>query len=145
MTKFGEIIFTLRKENHLTQEEIANNLNVSRQTISNWETGSAQPTIDKVIELSEIYQVSIDQLVGKNKMTKKKRSVVLNHLLNKKVTLYLNPQSTEFISIQRTSIKDCLVTKIEETSILVIFREKKHTVEKLFFLKDILGFEMEDV
>ena len=78
-------------------------------------------------------------------MTKKKRSVVLNHLLNKKVTLYLNPQSTEFISIQRTSIKDCLVTKIEETSILVIFREKKHTVEKLFFLKDILGFEMEDV
>ena len=145
MTKFGEIIFTLRKENHLTQEEIANNLNVSRQTISNWETGSAQPTIDKVIELSEIYQVSIDQLVGKNKMTKKKRSVVLNHLLNKKVTLYLNPQSTEFISIQRTTIKDCLVTKIEETSILVIFREKKHTVEKLFFLKDILGFEMEDV
>ena len=132
MTKFGEIIFTLRKENHLTQEEIANNLNVSRQTISNWETGSAQPTIDKVNELSE-------------KMTKKKRSVVLNHLLNKKVTLYLNPQSTEFISIQRTSIKDCLVTKIEETSILVIFREKKHTVEKLFFLKDILGFEMEDV
>ena len=62
---FGENLYLLRKENKLTQEEIATSLNVTRQTISNWETDNVKPTIDKVIGLSEIYGVSLDTLIGK--------------------------------------------------------------------------------
>ncbi|MEG2602954.1 MAG: helix-turn-helix transcriptional regulator, partial [Carnobacterium sp.] len=62
MTKFNERIYALRKANNFTQEEIAQELKVSRQTISNWETGTAQPTIDKVIELANVFDVSMDEL-----------------------------------------------------------------------------------
>lgn len=144
MTKFNEIIFTLRKENGFTQEEIAIKLNVSRQTISNWETGTAQPTIDKVSELSDIYDVSLDQLIGRNRIKEKKVSPILTDLLNQKVTLYLKPNTETWISVSRIQFKNCLVTEIKETSIRVTITEKKQTVEKLIFLKDILGLEKEE-
>lgn len=143
MTKFNEIIFTLRKKNGLTQEEIATKLSVSRQTISNWETGSAQPTIDKVIELADLYHVSVDQLIGRNSIQKKKKSKILADLLNQKLTLYLNPDSDIFLSITRTTIKNCLIIEVKDTSIRVIMTEKKQQIEKLIFIKDILGFERE--
>lgn len=57
MKKFSEKVFQLRKELRLSQEEVAEKLKVSRQTISNWENGSAQPTIDKAVELANLFDV----------------------------------------------------------------------------------------
>lgn len=88
MTKFNERIYALRKANNFTQEEIAQELKVSRQTISNWETGTAQPTIDKVIELANVFDVSMDELIGRSKNKTKKASGILLSLLNQVVTLY---------------------------------------------------------
>lgn len=143
MTKFNEIIFTLRKENGLTQEEIATKLKVSRQTISNWETGSAQPTIDKVIELSNLYDVSLDQLIGRHRIKEKKSSPIITRLLNQSVTLYLKPETNHLISIGRTELKNCFITEVKDTSIRVVMEVKKQKVERLIFLKDLLGFEKE--
>lgn len=52
-----------RKELKLTQEEVAEKIHVSRQTISNWETGRTLPDISSLIFISEIYQVSLDTLL----------------------------------------------------------------------------------
>lgn len=52
-----------RKENNLTQEQIAEKIYVSRQTISNWENGKSYPDLKSLILLSDIYNVSLDQLV----------------------------------------------------------------------------------
>ena len=52
-----------RKQAGLTQEEIAQTLHVSRQTISNWETGRSIPDIYSLVELSNIYDISLDHLV----------------------------------------------------------------------------------
>ena len=52
-----------RKQAGLTQEEIAQKLHVSRQTISNWETGRSIPDIYSLVELSNIYDISLDHLV----------------------------------------------------------------------------------
>ena len=71
----GENLYLLRKQNQLTQEEVAVALSVTRQTISNWETDKVKPTIDKVIELSEMYRVSLDCIVG-IKRTKTKKLVL---------------------------------------------------------------------
>jgi len=59
----GKKLVSLRKQKGLSQEEVANRLNVSRQTISNWENAQALPTIDKAKELSKLYNVSIDELL----------------------------------------------------------------------------------
>lgn len=57
-------LYALRKERIKTQEEVALALNVTRQTVSNWETGNAQPSIDKAIEIAKLYGLSLDELVG---------------------------------------------------------------------------------
>lgn len=52
-----------RKQTGFTQEEIAQKLHVSRQTVSNWETGKSIPDIYNLVELSNIYDISLDNLV----------------------------------------------------------------------------------
>lgn len=58
----GEKIFTLRNQSKLSQGELAEKLNVSRQSISKWETGASVPELDKLIALSEVFGVTLDEL-----------------------------------------------------------------------------------
>lgn len=66
MSYFSEKLYELRKEKNLSQEELAEKLNVARQTISKWETGSTTPDTNNLIELSNIFEISIEDLLGKN-------------------------------------------------------------------------------
>ena len=59
----NEKIVYYRKKNMLTQEELAYQLNVSRQTVTKWETGTIYPNIEYLIKLSNLFGVSIDYLV----------------------------------------------------------------------------------
>lgn len=52
-----------RKQRELTQEQVAQHLHVTRATISSWETGRTFPDIEKLIMLSELYDLSLDQLI----------------------------------------------------------------------------------
>lgn len=61
--KFGEKLLELRKKHGLSQEELGNRLNVTRQTISNWELGVTSPTAEQLKLLSKELQVSIDELL----------------------------------------------------------------------------------
>ncbi len=54
----------LRKEHGLSQEELANKLNVSRQAVSKWERGEATPNTDNLIQLAKLYNTSLDQIVA---------------------------------------------------------------------------------
>ena len=61
---FGENLIQLRKLKNLSQEDLAEKLQVSRQTISKWESGDSLPDIEKCRKLSELFEVSIDDLVS---------------------------------------------------------------------------------
>lgn len=60
---FNEKLIQLRKSSGLSQEELGNRLNVARQTVSKWELGSTTPEMEKLIELSDLFNISIDELV----------------------------------------------------------------------------------
>ena len=60
---FSERLLTLRKEMDLTQEQLAEKMNVSRQSISKWESGQAVPELEKIIALSTIFDVTTDYLL----------------------------------------------------------------------------------
>lgn len=60
----GEKLLKLRKKFGYSQQELADKLSVTRQTISNWECGQGAPTIDKAMELAAIFGISLDDLVG---------------------------------------------------------------------------------
>lgn len=52
-----------RESNKLTQEQLADKIYVSRQTVSKWERGESLPDIENIIILSDLYDISIDQLL----------------------------------------------------------------------------------
>lgn len=60
---FSEKLLTLRKANNLTQEQLAEKLEVSRQSVSKWESGQAAPELEKIIAMSAIFNVTTDYLL----------------------------------------------------------------------------------
>jgi transcriptional regulator with XRE-family HTH domain len=61
--EFNNRLYQLRKQKGLSQEELASRLNVSRQTVSKWEVGDSTPDMEKLAAMSELFDVSLDQLV----------------------------------------------------------------------------------
>lgn len=59
-----EILKALRERNHLTQEQMAERVMVTRQAVSRWETGETQPNTDTIKLLSKEFSISINRLLG---------------------------------------------------------------------------------
>lgn len=63
MMEFNNKLYSLRKQKGFSQEELANRLNVSRQTVSKWEVGESTPDMENLVAISELFEVSLDELV----------------------------------------------------------------------------------
>ena len=61
--KFNEKLIELRKTKGLSQEELGNELGVSRQTVSKWELGQSYPDFQKLVLLSDFFNISLDKLI----------------------------------------------------------------------------------
>lgn len=59
----GEKLFELRKAKNLTQDEVAEKLNVTRQTVSKWETNQSTPDFDKIVPISELFEIGVEELL----------------------------------------------------------------------------------
>ena len=131
-------LYELRRKKNFTQEELASALDVTRQTISNWETGTAKPKIDKAIDLAKIYGISLDELVGNARTESKQISLVMKQYEKSKGTLIMCPVETQPF-FPSSKIKNVEIIEVHSTSIKIrIFN--KHSFDQLVFIKDILGF-----
>lgn len=63
--QFGNRLMTLRKVKGLSQEDLGNLVGVSRQTVSKWESDQTTPEMDKLVSLSDVFQISLDELLGR--------------------------------------------------------------------------------
>lgn len=63
MSSFGERIYDLRSRNNMSQGALADKLNISRQTVSKWENNMCLPEAEKLLQLSEIFSVSVDYIL----------------------------------------------------------------------------------
>ena len=61
----SEKLLALRTEKGLSQEDLAEKLEVSRQSVSKWETAQSTPDLDKIIRLADLFGVSTDYLLGR--------------------------------------------------------------------------------
>lgn len=77
---FKDNLKKLRTEKKLSQEQLAEKLNISRQAISKWESGKAYPDIDNLILLRDIFNVSLDELMVNEKINKEKSINQTNHI-----------------------------------------------------------------
>ena len=80
--QLGNNIQTLRKKKGLSQEKLAEKINVTRQTISNWELGETAPNPEQLILLSKQFDISIDELVGNDAMSSGSSWILPMYLTN---------------------------------------------------------------
>ena len=69
--RIGSFLRELRKERGITQEDLAEKLNVSSRTISRWETGSNMPDISLLIEIADFFDVSIPEIINGERKSEK--------------------------------------------------------------------------
>lgn len=75
----AEKIKQLRKDNNMTQENLAEKLNVSRQTISKWETNIAIPDANNIVAISKVFNITTDELLDyKVETIKKKKQFIID-------------------------------------------------------------------
>ena len=73
---FGKKILDARKKANLSQEEIAEKLNITRQTVSKWESNETVPNINQVKLLAKIYKISLEELLNYNKVDEEIESII---------------------------------------------------------------------
>ena len=72
----GERIYELRTKMNLSQGDLADKLDVSRQSVSKWENNTAVPDLDKLIKLCDIFEISLDELTGREIVKEKSMSKI---------------------------------------------------------------------
>lgn len=82
LQKIGAFLKELRKEKSFTQEQLAETLNVSRRTVSRWETGNNMPDLDLLMEIADLYEVDLREMLNgerksEDKMNKELEETVL--------------------------------------------------------------------
>ena len=82
LQKIGTFLKELRKEKGFTQEQLAETLNVSRRTVSRWETGNNMPDLDLLMEIADLYEVDLREMLNgerksEDKMNKELEETVL--------------------------------------------------------------------
>ena len=119
MLTIGERIKKYRNEKGLTQEELSKILLVSRSAISNWEIGRNYPVLDSIVLLSDLFEISLDELLKEdNTMVTKISKEQKRGKLNKKLVVYLLGVivflllTIGFILYQTTDFNQYISTKI---------------------------------
>ena len=87
----GERLYDLRKNKKLSQEEVADKLNVTRQTVSKWETDESKPDFDKIIPICELFGIdSKELLTGEKELTIEENKTKENKEIKKKKALAIS-------------------------------------------------------
>lgn len=127
----GRKIAELRKQNNLSQQDLANKLNVSNKTISKWECGNSVPDIEILNSLAKIFNVSIDKLVNEQDDFNKKedihRTQSTKKINNKKIMLISGIAILCILVVLIPVLCYCLIPrapKIESSSIFEINEDK---------------------
>ena len=89
----GENIYKLRTEKNMSQTDLANALEVSRQSVSKWENNSAVPDLERIVNMSRIFEVTLDELVfGKSSKIKSETEKEVPQPIPQ-ITLHIKPQT----------------------------------------------------
>ena len=95
LVKTGKFLQLLRKENGFTQEELAEKLNVSRRTVSRWETGTNMPDLDILMELSDLYEVDLRDILSGERKSERMNEELKETVLQ--VADYSNEEKTRLL------------------------------------------------
>ena len=143
MMKLGSKIAGKRKDLGLTQQEFADRLSVTRQTVSRWEAGTVMPDIDKIADIASILGVSCDYLLKDDieedgQPAPKSTSPLMQSLKGRRVRLSFADEMADIDLFNEV----CSVVDFEGNWIRLAADTKKGRIEKLIPLASIAAFEI---
>lgn len=139
---FGDQLSKARKEKEFTQEELAEKLNLSRQTILRWEKNQVFPDISNLKAVAQVLDVSFDYLLGEDKTNKVPSSKLslTDVLVGKEVRLIIYEESLDnYLAIYDNN---CLVLDIAEDMVQVQYTDKNELQMKIIPLSVIQSFTL---
>ena len=108
----------IRKEHNLSQEDLAESLGISRQSVSKWESGQAYPEMDKVLQICKMFDVSIDDLLNQDiKKVQKEEKSKIN--INKYIDDFLNYVTNAIDMFSNMKFKDVAKCIFEQLIIII--------------------------
>ena len=124
--KTGNFLKDLRKEKGLTQEQLAEEFNVSSRTVSRWETGNNMPDLSILIEIADFYDVDIREIIDGERKSENMDNETKNTL--KKVA--------EYNDAEKKILKKRLISAILGTMILLLFALALEATEGFGFIPE---------
>lgn len=146
MSGMGGKIAEKRKDLGLTQQDLADKLSVTRQTVSRWEAGTVMPDIEKLTDIADYLGVSCDYLlrddVSEEKHTAPVKGIgrLLESLKGRTVVLSFFDEEADADLMNLP----CVVTDFEGNWMKVTAERKKGRIEKLIPLSSVLSFELRE-
>lgn len=121
--KFGDKLIQLRKKNGLSQEELAAKLNVSRQSVSKWESNNTYPETDKIVQICNIFDCTMDDLINENikditmieRSSKSQLNINIDSLLD-----FITKTINMFCNMKFFSLLKCLIEQSIIICILIV-------------------------
>lgn len=140
----GEKIVSLRKKYNFTQEKLSEKINVSRQTLSNWEGDITSPDLKQASILAKIFKISLDELVSNNVEFECKDNLKNNQIFSKLInkTAYLNFDDEFFdldINLFDTPVK---ILSINNDFVKIEYQKNKKTQIKLIDMDSIISIRV---
>lgn len=147
--KVGNRISTLRKNSKMSQEELAGLLYITRQALSKWENGTSIPSIDSLLEVSKIFNVSFDYLLCLNEeigeidpddiFNGHERNYVINQIIQGKVRVNVpdviyQMSPTERLVILKAIKEKKLTCDFEELQVKLTESEKKYLFGGIYYV-----------
>ena len=122
--KFCEKLQKLRREKGYSQEQLADLLDVSRQSVSKWESGTTYPEMDKLLSLCKIFNVTLDDLTNDEVTTKNMSEKSKNNFSNfiSAILDILNKSIEMFKSMNKSEVIKCIFELFILFIILLIFK-----------------------
>ncbi len=143
-----EKLQTLRKQNSFSQEELAEKLGVSRQAVSKWESGAAIPEVEKLIELSRIFGVSLNELLQVEETTEQAQSPAISQEFSEDQVAKIELLIDKHIAASKQSVKSKRFIVFSVATVLIIALFYIFTFSKIGRINDEISdlqFRISDI
>ncbi|MEG0276341.1 MAG: helix-turn-helix domain-containing protein [Coprobacillus sp.] len=124
--KIGELIYQLRKEEKLTQKQLADKLNISDKTISKWERGLGCPDISLLNELSQILKVNIDRILQGELLLQNKQGGSM-----KRIKFYICKECGNIMTSLQDIDVSCCGRKLEALKVNESNQEHSYSIDEV--------------
>lgn len=136
--RFGEKLSFLRKQRGMTQMELAEKLDISRQAVSRWEQGTSEPSAENLVNIGKVFDVSVDALVNENVQLQAETAVQVAVMDRDKCdNVKSNNERNAVDTIKNLILATCTILSIAVSAAAIYFVAFRESEDDLIRMTDV--------